>query len=136
MSSALPLNEKLWFTMGSHCAGKHYLLGNAHTFNGRMLAWCPLKEKSFYVSKTEMDDLSEEAQYWIKGFLSGNEPEPPVDDVGDMLAFDTPQYQFWLKATELFTETGYWYSGERQCESCGKDLLSSQIGDICDKCQQ
>lgn len=32
------------------------------------------------MSKNEIQNCSKEAEYWIKGFLTGNEPEPPVGD--------------------------------------------------------
>jgi hypothetical protein len=136
MSSELSFDERLWFTMGSHCSGRHYLLGNSHTFNGRMLAWCPYKQKSFYVSKLEIDESSVKTQYWVKGFLAGNEPEPPVDETGDALAPDSPQYQRWVATTKLFAETGYWCLGQRQCESCGEELLPSWADEICAKCKE
>lgn len=100
-------DEKLWFTMGSHCEGKHYLIGNPHTFFGRMWAWCPNKERTFFVSKAEMEDYSVEASYWIQGFLTGNQPEPPYKK-DETLTFESVEYQNWLKKVEKFNETGYW----------------------------
>ena len=127
---------RLWFTMGTHCSGKHYLIGNPHTFNGRMLAWCPTKQTSFFVSKLEMDDCSVEAEFWVKGFLAGNEPEPPKDENLNVVDSGSSEYQRWLKAIELFARTGYWYSGERRCESCGEELLPSLAGNVCKKCKK
>ena len=120
-------NEKLWFLMGEHCEGKHFLLGNAHTFTGRMLAWCPTKERSFFVSKSEIEECSLETEYWVKGFLVGTEPEPPKDENQDLVAPNSEVYQSWLKATELFAETGYWNETKRNCETCGETLLSSEF---------
>ena len=134
MSSRLQFDEKLWFTMGNACPGKHYLIGNPHTFNGRMFAWCPSKQKSFYVSKISMEELSTETHYWVRGFLVGNEPDPPVDESGST-AFSTPEYESWLKAVKLFSETGYWNYG-RRCESCNDELLPSQISDFCHNCHK
>ena len=76
-------DEMLWFEHKG-CDGKHYFLGNPHTFPGRMWAWCPVKESSFFVSKIEILKTSDQAEYWIKGFLSSNEPQPPADENGDV----------------------------------------------------
>lgn len=107
MSENPNFDENLWFTMGSHCEGKHYLLGNPHTFVGRMWAWCPNKEVSFFVSKSGIDECSTETNYWIQGFLAGNEPEPKPDENGDV-DFESEEYKEWLKKVENFKETGNW----------------------------
>ncbi len=120
-------DEKLWFLMDGHCEGKHFLLGNAHTFVGRILAWCPTKERSFFVSTSEIEECSLVTRYWVKGFLCGNEPQPPRDENQDLLAPDSKEYQDWLKATKLFAETGYWNETQRNCEACGEALLPSQF---------
>ncbi len=101
-------DEKLWFTMGSHCEGKHYLLRNAHTFVGRIDAWCPHKKVIFRVSKLGIDDCSVEANYWLQGFLAGNEPDAPRDENGDYLEWDQPKHQEWLAAIQQFAKTGEW----------------------------
>jgi hypothetical protein len=106
MTETPNLDEKLWFTMGSHCEGKHFLLGNPHTFVGRMLAWCPNKEVSFFVSKNGVDECSVETEYWMKGFLAGNEPKPPSEN-GDV-DFESKAYKEWLKKVEKFKEIGNW----------------------------
>lgn len=77
------IDEKIWFEHDG-CVGNHYMIGNPHTFKGRMYAWCPKKEKSFFVSKSEILKMSVECEYWVKGFLSGNQPEPPTDSEGDV----------------------------------------------------
>jgi hypothetical protein len=107
MSEVPKYDEKLWFTMGSHCEGKHYLLGNPHTFVGRMLAWCSQKEVSFFVSKSAIDECSVEAKYWIEGFLKGNEPEPPTNENSDM-DFESEDYKNWLEKIEEFRQIGVW----------------------------
>ena len=101
-----PLNRSLWFTHRG-CTGRHYLLGNPHTFPGRMFAWCPKKKRSLFVSKSEMESVSKAAAYWIEGFLNGSEPKPPISEDG------TPDYvsnEFtdWQRKTALFRESGAW----------------------------
>jgi hypothetical protein len=132
--TTVTFDEHLWFTMASHCPGKHYLLGNCHTFHGRMSAWCPHKSISFCVSRSEMDSCSHETEYWVKGFLSGNEPAPPTDAEGDLLPRTDSRYQRWQAAIALFRESGIWAAMPRVCEVCGEELLSSQPGLRCPKC--
>jgi len=101
-------DEALWFHhLG--CSGKHYLLGNPHTFPGRMLAWCPLKKKSFFVSKSEMLEASSEATYWVSGFLAGAEPEPPLNADKDV-DFESSGYKRWEQLVTEFRQTGSWSS--------------------------
>ncbi|WP_273324242.1 hypothetical protein [Vallitalea guaymasensis] len=129
-------DEKLWFELkNSNCKGRHYILGNPHTFNGRIMGYCTNKKVSFCFSITEISNMSLESEYWIKGFLSGNEPEPPVDEEGDTL-FEGREYNHWCKSIELFHKTGNWYVGERNCEECGKLLLNSIVGFKCQSCNK
>ena len=106
-------NSSLWFTMGSHCDGKHFIVGNPHTFPGRFLAWCPEKQVSFFASKVEIEEMSTESRYWIQGFLSGNEPEPPCDETGDV-DFESKDYALWSEKCEAFAVTGSWQTQEKE----------------------
>lgn len=124
------LDPDLWFET-SHCKGHHYLLGNGHTFEGRLHAWCPSKKVSFRVSKSEIGDCSRETTYFLKGFLTGQEPAPPVDDDDDLLPPDDPEYRAWVHATELFRETGSWNTRFRTCEVCGARLLPANPKPTC-----
>ena len=72
MKDDLEYDDCLWF-YHKGCEGRHYLLGNPHTHYGRMFAWCPEKNTTFCVSESEMNEMSNESKYWIKGFLSGSE---------------------------------------------------------------
>ncbi len=102
------IDKELWFTVPDKCHGeKHYLLGNPHTFKGRIMAWCPHKETSFFVSLKEMKELSEPARWWITGYLRGNEPHPPINGDGDT-NFDSKEYKAWEKACDEFHESGVW----------------------------
>lgn len=62
------------------CPVEHYLTGNPHTFRGRIATWCPLESIGMNVSKYEIASSTAEAQIWIDGFLTGNEPPPPKSD--------------------------------------------------------
>ncbi len=99
-------DEKIWFEHKGR-EGKHFMIGNPYTFKGRMYAWCPIKETSFYVSKSEISRMSTECEYWIKGFLSGNQPNPPTNSEGDV-EFDSGNYKLWLKRIKEFEDTGNW----------------------------
>ena len=95
----MDVDEGLWFTVGDRCPGRHFVLGNAHTFPGRILAWCPEKSKTFFVSKAEMETTSELTDVWVRGFLSGSEPPPPEE----------PKARSeWERRVEIFHADGYW----------------------------
>ena len=124
------LDPELWFNT-AHCDGRHYLLGNGQTFRGRLHAWCPSKQLGFRVSMSEIADCSKETTYFLKGFLAGQEPGPPVDDDGDLLPPGDPEYRAWVHATELFRQTGSWNERFRICEQCGARLLPSNPKPTC-----
>lgn len=113
------------------CEGRHYLVdGNPHTFHGRMYFYCPPQNVYTRISKSEIGECSDETRYFLRGFLSGNEPPPPRDEDNELLDNDDPQFAQWRTAVEMFRQTGYWRSGEtRQCEICGNDLLPSEPGE-------
>ncbi len=127
-------DERLWFTMRSCCSGKHYLVYNPHTFPGRMGAWCPEKRINFCVSKSEIKQCSVEAQFWMQGFLVGNEPDAPTNEEGDYLPESSPAFERWRTAREVFPQVGFWIKGERECDSCGVHLLPTDAGLCCSNC--
>ena len=134
MTNEIQFDENLWF-IHKGCEGRHYLIGNPHTFYGRILAWCPKKERSFMVSVSEMEQMSDFTKYWIEGFLKGNEPEPPTDSNEDV-DFESDEYKIWTEEIKLFHETGYWSSFNRNCEKCGTALLKSEPEEICKECRK
>ena len=83
MDNDLKYDSDLWFEHKG-CEGKHYLIGNPHTFPVRMWAWCPKKETTFFVSKSQIGEMSLQTKYWIKGFLTGNQPKPPAEENEDV----------------------------------------------------
>jgi hypothetical protein len=136
MIDNIDIDEKLWFHMKDYeCKERHYIIGYPHTFHGRVMGYCPEQKKSFYFSITEIDSMSIETEYWIKGFLSGNEPDAPVDEDGDTI-YEGEEYDFWIKNIELFHKTGYWYWDERFCEVCGRKLFNSWTGLECENCNK
>lgn len=66
------IDERLWFD--APCGGRDFLTGNGHTFIGRMAAWCPFKRLGHNVSLNEMGTMSEQARYFVAGFLEGAKP--------------------------------------------------------------
>jgi hypothetical protein len=132
------VDPALWFDTDS--CGRHYLAdGNPHTFHGRMWAYCPQNDIYTRVSKSEVDRSSREAEYFIRGYLSGDEPDLPRTVNGDPLEEDDQRMVRWRKAVALFRETGYWYDGQRSpCALCGADLLPSEgepeDGQPCHQC--
>ena len=108
MADKIQYDENLWFEhLG--CEGKHYLIGNPHLVPGRMWAYCPKENRTIFISKADMGEMSQESEYWVKGFLAGNQPEPPRDEKNDYeVDFEGPEYQTWLKKIEFFEQNGYW----------------------------
>ena len=65
--------------------GRCRLLGNAHTFPGRIAAWSETLASNVTISRSDVRDASPEAWAWIEGFLAGNEPE-----LNEFLGMDAP----------------------------------------------
>ena len=79
--------------------------------------------------------MSPEAIYWIKGFLTGNEPDAPMDkNHDDYLPKDHPKHQHWRAEIEQFPETGYWNFFKYFCEKCGAEASYTEGGIECFKC--
>ena len=125
---ALVIDERLWFE--ASCGNRDFLLGNAHTFVGRMVAWCPDKQGSYIVSLGEIDEMSEQSRYFIAGFLAGSEPGEPIDDDGNT---DDADLMAWRLATRRFRRTGLWYGRWQTCEVCGCVLLPDRFADRCNE---
>ncbi|HKQ75909.1 MAG TPA: hypothetical protein VJ810_19600 [Blastocatellia bacterium] len=131
-------DEKLWFTMSHSGPEKKYFLcvTNPHTFIGRMYALDADLDQGFCVSKHEIAGCSAEAEYFIKGFLSGNEPEPPRDDNDENYPDDSSEMRKWEQSRILFKKTGVWKDG-RVCEKCGQEMLPAcEPGVICHNCSE
>jgi hypothetical protein len=120
------LDERLWFE--ASCGGRDLLVGNPHTFRGRMAAWCPHQNRGYTVSVSEMGAMADETRYFVRGFLSGNEPGPPFDDDHGT---DRADEVAWRSALRRFRRTGSWYGRWRTCEICGCVLLPDSHADRC-----
>jgi hypothetical protein len=104
-------DERLWFTH-VQCQGRHYVLGAASTFPGRMLGWCPAKQCSFFFSKGEVEDQSEFTSIWIQGFLAGNVPRRP----------DAVEDAKWDAQVTEFLQTGYWVEDRDRPQTLTEDI--------------
>jgi hypothetical protein len=121
------LDEELWFI--GFCGERDLLTGNPHTFHGRRSAWCPTQQVGYNVSLNEITEMSTASQYFIKGFLSGNEPpQPEEDDDGNE---DPDDLAAWLAAIARFGTTGNWLGRWRTCDVCGCVLLPGTADEHC-----
>jgi hypothetical protein len=107
-SAALPddVDSRLWFEMEG-CAGRHFLMDGSPHIRGRLYAYCPVKRTETRISKTDVTALSDEAAYFVRGFLSGSEPLPPTDEEG-LLVEDQALIRQWKAAIRAWRETGKW----------------------------
>jgi hypothetical protein len=96
------VDPRLWIRTGG-CTEQDFVWGNAHTFPGRMEAYCPHQRRDFSVSKNEVTDASPEAGLWMDGFLRGHEPEPPQDK---------GLLPVWRTAIKIFHRSGVWEQPE------------------------
>lgn len=101
-----PILDKALTFEHKGCEGLHYILGNPHTHPGRILGWCEHKQRSFFFSLSEIIHPTIETTFWIKGYLSGNEPYPP--EINGDVDFKSEEYKHWQDKVKSFNETGYW----------------------------
>jgi hypothetical protein len=59
------------------------------------------------VSKGEMTAFSQATAYFVRGFLAGSQPRPPVDEDG-LLVQDQAVVEAWRAAVKEYRETGVW----------------------------
>ena len=103
------IDETLWIRVDA-CDSHDYLVGNSHTFPGRMSAYCPTDGIHYSVSLSEIEEMSPEARRWVAGFLAGNEPRPE-DMFGPAIhdAYDSdPRWRRWRDAIAEFRNSGSW----------------------------
>jgi hypothetical protein len=65
-------SEQLWVDTADF--GRCRLLGNAHTFRGRIAAWSETLGAEVTISRSDVRDATPDGWAWIDGFLAGNEP--------------------------------------------------------------
>ena len=87
------IDPRLWIRTPA-CGERDFLLGNSHTFLGRMAGYCPHRDQGFSVSKNELIETSAEASFWVEGFLRGNEPGYP-DEPGNQEAWRRALGEFY-----------------------------------------
>jgi hypothetical protein len=118
----------LWFE--APCGGRDLLTGSGSTYPGRMAAWCLDKKVSYNVSLAEMGQMSQQARYYVAGFLAGNQPglPPPPDPDADAEPGDLTA---WQAATGRFRRTGLWLGRWRTCQTCGCVLLPDTAAEDC-----
>jgi hypothetical protein len=121
-----PIDERLWFE--APCGGRDFVVGNGHTFIGRLAAWCPHDQVGYNVTLGAMEAMSDECRYFVAGFLAGSEPGYPTDDEGES---DEADLVAWRSATRRFRRTGSWYGRWGTCEVCGCVLLPDTAADRC-----
>ncbi|MFF5084026.1 hypothetical protein ACFY36_43825 [Actinoplanes sp. NPDC000266] len=116
------VDPDLWFD--TEGCGRHYLLdGNPHTFPGRMNAYCAERGIRTRVSKAEIVDCSEQTRYFVRGFLSGNEPAPPEPGDGT-----EPANSGWSNAAARFRATGKWLdAGDDAGDDGAPDWLRDMV---------
>lgn len=91
----IDVDPDLQFT-STHCGGWHFLVGNPHTFTGRMASWCQDQQAEIAVSLSEMTYVSLGASFWIRGFLSGSEPPPPARSPSAEAAWEAARREYRL----------------------------------------
>lgn len=121
-----PVDERLWFE--ASCGRRDFVVGNGHTFVGRLAAWCPHDRVGYNVSLGEMGEMSDECRYYVAGYLAGAEPGYPVDDDGE---FDEADHDAWRSALHRFRQTGSWYGRWGTCAVCGCVLLPDTAAARC-----
>ena len=68
----------------------------------------PSSKRTTNCSKSDIRKCSKESAYWLKGFLAGNEPEPPRDESGNFLDIASPGFKAWEREARHFQKKGIW----------------------------
>jgi hypothetical protein len=102
-------SDELWVDTADF--GRCRLLGNAHTFPGRIAAWSETLGTDVTISRSDVRQASPDAWAWIEGFLAGNEPEfhdfLGIDALAaDALPDDDPGWDRYKQAVSEFRSTG------------------------------
>jgi hypothetical protein len=101
------LDERLWFEQFG-CTSRHFLMNGNPMILGVMWAFCPVERLVIRVSKSDLGAMSDEARYFVQGFLAGSEPESPVARTGIFTAADEEALQAWRNATGSWRTSGVW----------------------------
>ncbi len=108
--SAPDYDPELWVILEGD-ESRCYLLGNAHTWPGRMVVWGEEIGRTFAASTYQVTDASDAARRWMDGFLHGNEPTPgEYLGIGEFAASnlddDDPAFPRWRAALQDFHVNG------------------------------
>jgi hypothetical protein len=126
------LDERLFVRLPDGRTG--LLLGNPHTFPGHFNVLTTAGEV-ITCALYEIISASQEAEYWLQGYLAGSEPDPSeiwgsgtyeLDDQG-------PELSAWRVAAERFRRTGKW-GPNGFCPRCGRLRLPSATVSPCGVC--
>jgi len=123
------IDERLWFV--GPCGQRDFLdVAGGHSYRGRLMAFCPHNSDypGYHVSLSEMGQMSLEAEYFVKGYLCGDEPGLPEDENGDVTPEDLTA---WRQAVQRFHTTGSWLGRWKTCEICGCVLLPDTAAQRC-----
>jgi len=89
---------------------KHYIVGNAHTFPGRVHVYCTAQKEYTVESLCGMDRISPKAKIWMQGFLHGNQPSWPADEEGDQLDWEHPETVDFVQRLKRYYKHGVFRS--------------------------
>lgn len=133
--SEYELDDALWVDISDQCgSARHYLVGNPHTYPGRMEVYCPALQRFTRISMSAIISCSQESRYWIQGYLHGTCPDPPTDDDGNILTDDHPDMAEWRASREEFPRTGYWSTVPQRCNYCRKRVTRTARDPVCQDC--
>jgi len=93
------------FGLMQGCTGRHFFVDGNSGIVGRIYAYCPVKQIVTRVSKSDVVAASAEAHAFVRGFLAGSEPGPPVDHDG-MMIDDDSRVAAWRAATLQWRRSG------------------------------
>jgi hypothetical protein len=104
------IDPSLWF-VAETCRERDYLVeAKPHTGPGRMEAYCPHDPTFPYyvVTRSEIGTCSPESKLWIRGFIVGSEPYPPVAEDGSPMSESSSEYRAWDEERANYRVTGEW----------------------------
>jgi hypothetical protein len=127
------IDERLWVRLTN--GETAYLVGNPHTNRGHFDIWRPDVGGVYTCALYEVAERSDEAGYWLDGYLAASEPDPEAiwgDRVIDLEDFG-PEMIAWRAAAHHFRLTGKWVP-KVVCAHCGALQLPREVIGACDRC--
>lgn len=104
------LDPELWFACADHPGERDLVVGNAHTFLGRILAVCPQDDGRHYYASANavLEDCAPATRFWVQGFLAGSEPPPPRGADGGWMPDDSAEMASWRRRIRLWRTRATW----------------------------